>query len=111
MALEHEGTVTVNTSEFYGMSAEGIQNYISEIQTIVIQEACENLESGKDALHTALRTGWTGQAEVNFEKNFDNQITATVNALKSAEAALEAELYAIANSWIEQDKQMVEVSE
>lgn len=111
MALEHEGTVTVGDSGFYGMSVEGIQNYIGEIKTIVISNACENLESGKEALHTALRTGWTGQAEVNFEKNFDKQIETTITALKGTEAKLEAELYAIANSWIEQDKQMVEVNE
>lgn len=111
MALEHEGTVRVTDQGFQGMYVQGIENYINEIKTIVIQNACENLEQGTAQLHEALRNGWTGQAEINFEKNFDRQIKKTVDSLKAAEASLEAELYAIANSWIEQDKLMVEVSE
>lgn len=111
MALEHEGTVTVNESGFYGMSAEGVANYVSDIKSFVITDACGHLEENKEALHGALRTGWTGQAEINFEKNFDKSIADTIESLKATEAALEAELYAVANAWIEQDKNMVEVNE
>lgn len=109
MALEWEGNVNVGETGFYGMSAEGVDAYVVDIKTVVIDKACADLKNNLETLRTAVRSGWTGQAEVNFEKNLEKQINATVEALEAAQAKLVSELYAVANSWIDQDKNMVEV--
>lgn len=101
------GKVDVNGEGFYGVDAKGLADYIKDIKTNVIKVAKNHLEENEKTLFASLRTGWKGLSEARFEEIFKKLITETQNQLTAAENALEGELYAIANAWVEQDQNMI----
>lgn len=102
------GTVDVAKNGFYGMSMDGVTKYIEDIRTNCIEAAKDSLEDNMESvLFTAIRTGWTGTAEENFEENMKILIDQTQTALQNAQEALEQELSAIVSAWVAQDDQMV----
>ncbi len=102
------GTVRVEQAGFYGMSQDGVNQYIKDIKTNCIETAKNELRSGMEStLLPAIRTGWIGIAEENFEQNMFKLIQETIKALDRAQAALEQELQAVAKAWVDQDSEMV----
>ena len=100
------GTVTVAKDGFYGMYDDGVENYISDIKTNCITTAIQALNE-KEALYNAIKTGWTGIAEENFEANMDVLIEQVIQSLNDIQVGLEQELRAIAKAWADQDASMV----
>ncbi len=100
------GTVILNQDGFYGMSADGLDAYIKAIKTDCIETAKKAL-ADEEALFDAIRTGWVGKSEENFEENMKKLIKETIDALDKAETGLEQELNAVAKAWADQDSSMV----
>lgn len=105
-------SAVVNKQGFYGMSKDGVDAYITAIRTNCITEAKTALtEKMESILFAAVRKGWVGQAEKNFETNMSNLITKTGEALENAQKALEQELGLLVQQWVEQDQNVVSVWE
>lgn len=89
-----------------GVNAGGAIDYVRELNLNVINGAIDALNDDKD-VRTALRTGWQGQAEVNFERNLTNGINACVSALEKVKKGVEALITDLVEDLAEQDKQLV----
>lgn len=94
----NESNEVMFESKTSGVSVTGVQQYIKDIKTFIINEACESLENGKEELNEILRARWASDAEENFEQNLDKQVKIVIESLKAAEIALESELNAIVNT-------------
>ena len=62
-------------------------------------------------LKATIEEGWQGQAEINFMTNFQNGVKAVQNALDELDARLTEEFNTIGQTWVEQDRDMVQVEE
>ena len=111
MFYENNGHVTTETEGFYGLDTKALNEYIAAIKAAVISKdgdsAVARLELNKEKLFEGLREGWTGSAEAMFEKRINTAIKNTVEVLDDLESRLEGYLKAIANAWIDQDKNMI----
>lgn len=101
------GNVTVGESGFYGVNAQGLEEYIEDINSNVIEVAKNHLKDNEQMMFDALRKGWKGLSEARFEELFSKLRDKTQKQLEAAEAALKGELYSIANAWVEQDQNMI----
>lgn len=104
------GNVTVNSDGFFGVSVAGLEEYLSNLNSAIISSddgVIKSLENGKKDLYNALRTGWVGYAEANFEKIFDKRIDDTIEILKQSELQIEGYMRKIADAWLDQDKNMI----
>ena len=101
------GSVNVGEDGFYGVSAQGLDEYIKAIKANVIDVAKNHLKENEQIMFDALRKGWKGLSEARFEELFKKLRDETQKQLDAAEKALEGELYAIANAWVEQDQNMI----
>ena len=102
------GTVRVEQAGFYGMSQDGVNQYIKDIKTNCIETAMNELKNGMESvLFPAIRTGWIGVAEENFEQNMQKLVGESIKALMRAQEALEQELQAVAKAWVQADSEMV----
>lgn len=102
------GNVTVDSADFYGVDTNAVEDYVKRIQAVAITEAIAQLrETGK--LFSTLRDGWVGQAEKNFETNFETARNNVIKALGDGFTALVSEINQIGQGWIDQDSGMVQV--
>lgn len=101
------GSVTVNSGDFYGVDTNAVEEYIKQIRAVAIEEAIEQLkQTGK--LYSVLRDGWVGQAEKNFETNFETARDTVIQSLYDGYSALVSEINQIGQGWIDQDAGMVQ---
>ena len=103
-----DGSVKVNNQDFYGVDTNQVAVYLEQIQAIAITRATEVLNDTNE-LFSALRDGWVGKAEENFETNFNTAKDNIIASLNNGYAALESEINQIGQGWIDQDAGMVQV--
>lgn len=91
-----------------GIDFSGAKEYVDKVKAIAIDDT-KDLLGKKEGVEDALRIGWVGQAESNFEKNFETAIDAVKNQLDQAYEAFLGEIMAIQSAWQTQDEGMVQV--
>lgn len=90
-----------------GISKSGLENYQAELHKQAITETI-NLLREIGEIRTALRAGWQGEAEENFEANLETKIKEEEEVIQGLKQTLDAEFAALEATWAEQDGQMVE---
>lgn len=92
-----------------GVNSAEVNTYLQKIQAEVIETAKQKLWTEQTALFEAFRQNWKGQAEANFEANMTAATQQVFGNLQKSYEALESKIYAIHNSWINQDQEMVQL--
>lgn len=89
-----------------GFDAVGAEDYLVNLNNLLIQQTKEKLDD-ISGIEGALKSGWQGVSEENFMENLRSaelKVQATLNELEST---LKSQFANIANSWQEQDVDMV----
>ena len=93
-------------------SASGVlikgSDYLDGLNTEAIAGAIAALNS-TTPVKTALRGGWQGKAEANFEVNLDNAVAAVVESLEDVKKEIEGVVANLVEDFAMQDQKMIEI--
>lgn len=101
MALNIEGASL-------GYDANGVQSYINDINTNLVEEACTQLQTGLAGLRTATDQVWVGQSAETFKTNMEHDVDAICAAMRESREVLIAELKELANRMGQLDENLVQ---
>lgn len=107
MGASAGGNLTIGDLSI-GVSAAGAQEYYQELKTNAIDKACDALRN-TSKLYSTFRQSWQGQAELNFERNFDKAISETIKSLEGIKVMIENNIAREVKQWAEEDKHMLDV--
>ncbi len=99
------GEVGIDELDF-GYSRMGTQKYIEALNTQAITETCRLLRE-INGIKSTIESGWQGQSEENFVKNFEKAIGETEESIKGLRDVLASEFSAIEDAVANQDNEMV----
>ena len=102
-------SLSINTVT-HGYSQTGAAEFVNQIHQEAIVET-KNKLGQIEKIRSTIEEGWQGQAELNFMTNFQNGVKAVQNALDELDARLTEEFNTIGETWVEQDRDMVQVDE
>ena len=91
----------------HGVSANGAYDYVDGLNTGAINNAIKALQN-TGGVTTALRGGWQGAAEVNFEKNLQKAVETVTDALEKIKDNIESLVSDLVEDMADQDKKLVE---
>lgn len=91
----------------HGVNIPGMNQYIEDLNTIVLTEVASTLRNTNDVV-TAVRAGWHGDAPEQFIMNLNKAAEKMVDELKNIQQALEVELKGIQSEIIDMDANLVE---
>ena len=100
MALNIEGATL-------GYDASGVNAYISDINTNLVDEACSQLRKGLEELRVATDEVWVGRSAETFKANMEHDVEEICNAIIQAKNSLITELNALGNRMGELDENLV----
>ena len=101
MALTIEGATL-------GYDANGIQKYISEINTKLVEDACTQLQTHLSELRAATDAVWVGQSAETFKTNMEHDVDAICAAMRESRDVLVAELTELGNRMGQLDENLVQ---
>lgn len=93
-----------------GYDQEGISTLLTDIQANVIEEAKNQLDSGKGALEETLDSIWQGHSEEVFKQNMTDDITTLKDTFDKMYSVLANEISQAAQRMGEIDQKLVERS-
>lgn len=91
-----------------GVSVNGAYDYLDGLNTEAIAGAIAALNS-TNSVKTALRAGWQGRAEANFEVNLDKSVAAVVDSLEMVKKDIEGVVANLVEDFAIQDQKMIEI--
>lgn len=94
----------------HGVSFPGVMEYLDDIHRVAITET-KNMLKNTDSVVNALRAGWQGAAETNFEKNLDSAVNAVATALDTLQQGLDSLFTDLTETMALQDEKLVEVED
>ena len=89
-----------------GFDVNAADEYLHNLNEVLINQTKEKL-SDIAGIKGALEAGWQGTSEENFVTNLESSITKIQTTMDELDKALRGQFSAIAESWAEQDEQMV----
>lgn len=101
MALNIEGASL-------GVDASGIQRYITDINTNLVEEACTQLQQGLAELRAATDAVWVGKSAETFKSNMEHDVDSIVSALMESREALVNEIKDLGAKMGEVDENLVQ---
>ena len=67
-----------------GFDRRGMQSYINEINTKLVDNACNRLNSGMKEIRAAVDQVWVGTSAETFKNNFEHDVDVIRDALQEA---------------------------
>lgn len=89
-----------------GFDAVGAEDYLVNLNNLLIQKTKEKLDD-ISGIEMALQSGWQGVSEENFMANFKTAELKVQATLDELESVMRTQFANIANSWQDQDVDMV----
>ena len=91
----------------HGISITGMNQYIDDINSIVLNDVATALRNTDDVV-AAVRNGWEGAAPEQFIANLNKAKEMMADQLKTLQQAFETELKGIQSQILEMDANLVE---
>lgn len=91
-----------------GVSVNGAYDYLDGLNTEAIAGAVAALNNSGN-VKTALRSGWQGRAEANFEVNFDKSVELVVESLEMVKKEIEGVVANLVEDFAMNDQKMIEI--
>lgn len=91
----------------HGVDMMGMQQYIEDINSIVLNNVASVLRNTSD-VESAVRNGWVGAAPEQFIANLNKAKEMMIEQLKQLQQAFEVELKGIQSQIMEMDANLVE---
>lgn len=91
----------------FGVNIVGMNEYIQDINTIVLTEVATALRA-REGIEAAVRKGWHGAAPEQFLANLHKASEAMVEQMKQLQVVFETELKAVQSNILDMDANMVE---
>lgn len=91
-----------------GVSVSGAYDYLAGINTDAIMGAIAAVNATGN-VKNALRNGWQGKAEANFEANLDKSAELIVSELETIRKGIESTVTQLVEDYAMQDSNMVTV--
>lgn len=95
------------SSADYGVNIVGINQYIEDINSIVLTQVAPTLKD-TSKVKEAVDAGWVGKSADTFKANLDKAAETMVDNLKKLEKAFEKELNGIQSQMLELDANLVD---
>lgn len=78
-------------STSYGISKSGLNNFVTELNTVVLTQVTPTILNTGD-VKNALRAGWHGVSEDNFEARLDESARNLSDSLKQLQQVFQQEM-------------------
>lgn len=93
-------------SASFGVDFMGMENYIQDLNTIVLSECARALDNTAE-IEAAIRKGWQGEAPEIFIKNLRKAKNNMITTLSELQKAFDTELRGIKSAIIDMDANMI----
>lgn len=93
-------------SATFGVNFNGMEDYIHELNTIVLIECARALDNTGE-VEAAIRKGWEGEAPETFIRNLQKAKGNMIDTLNQLQEAFDKELRGIKSAILEMDANMI----
>jgi len=90
-----------------GVDANGVTALINDINTQVVEETCNKLDSGLGDLHAAVDAVWVGKSAENFKANLETNANNIKQCINDTKEELVAVLNEIVQNFNQMDEELV----